>query len=389
MQKAIPYLVKGCDLSIIIVIAIGSVFDAQEKRTAKERHSLMLNRLTVLYKIPNALVHYYGATGLVYSVKNRIYALKDLANPRPILLGSIPWRASQVMSHIRLADRLLKYSILQVHEIADHSLIVSNRDSWWVLRPHRDAERISSFSKTRPMNRAICTSATGLTYIADYLPNEERREPIHVFRSKDFRSFEIAWTFPPGDIRHIHALIPDTEDPGRIWVLTGDRDPESRILYTDDDFGTLHVFLSSGQLTRATDLIVDNGNLIWGMDSPQETSYLISTSKENPPDPAKILELPGPAYYMTRNRAGAVYFGTTAEPGPSVRDPFGHIFGSKPDKSWEEILRRRKDPFPQHGIFYFPRGILPENYLVYSQRALVPQEGQMTIARDNVWNGRI
>jgi hypothetical protein len=90
---------------------------------------------------------------------------------------------------------------------------------------------------------------------------------------------------------------------------------------------------------------------------------------------------------MTCNQAGAVYFGTTVEPGLGIKDKFGHIFGSRPDQGWDKILRRRNDPFPQHGIFYFPSGVLPDNYLIYSQRALHPQEGQMIVARDRAWAG--
>ena len=345
------------------------------------------NRLEVLYRVHNAIVHYWGVGGLVYSVKNRVYLLPDLVDPQPVLLGSIPWRSFQFMCHIRLADRALKGSILQVHEAGHQALLVCNGHSWWSITQGGDAELIPSFSRTRPMNRAICTSTTGVTFVADYLANAERKEPIRIYRSKDLRSFEIAWEFPPGDIRHIHALVPDPEDRGRIWVLTGDLDPECRILYTGDDFGSIHVFLSDGQRTRATDIVIRDGNLLWGMDSPMETSYLLSSNKKDPGAVKIIKELPGPVYYMSRNKAGAVYFGTTAERGLGVKDQFGHIFGSLPDQSWEEIVRCRNDPFPQRGIFYFPRGILPDNYLVYSQRALFPQEGQMTIARDRAWAG--
>ena len=52
------------------------------------------------------------------------------------------------------------------------------------------------------------------------------------------------------------------------------------------------------------------------------------------------------------------------------------------DGEWTEIISAKTDRFPQQGIFYFPKGVLPENYLVFSQRALVPYEGCLTIARD-------
>ena len=88
---------------------------------------------------------------------------------------------------------------------------------------------------------------------------------------------------------------------------------------------------------------------------------------------------------MTQNEAGAMYVGSAAEPGPAVKDNCGHIFATNPDSKWEELVYCRTDWVPQYGIFYFPRGILPENYLIYSQRGLKPHEGEMTIARDLSW----
>ncbi len=343
------------------------------------------NRLTVMFRIRNALVHYWGESGLVYSVKNKIYLLPDLAEPNPVPLGSIPWRKRDMICHIRLVDRALKRSILQVHATQFEPLLVATGHSWWSVRPGGIAERIEPFSRTRPMNRGICTSRSGVTYIADYLDNSKRSDPIRIYANREFDFFTTAWEFPPGAIRHIHALVPDSEDQGRIWVLTGDEDNECHFLYTDDDFRSLNTYLSDGQRTRATDLVFRNGKLIWGMDSPIEKSFLLSADRENPKELSRLMELPGPVYYMTQNQAGGIYCGTTVEPGPSVRDQFGRIYGSRPDGNWDELVRYRDDMFPQRGIFYFPRGVLPNNYLVFSQRALLPNEGWMTIARDRAW----
>jgi len=126
--------------------------------------------------------------------------------------------------------------------------------------------------------------------------------------------------------------------------------------------------------------------IYWGMDSPLETSRILRAAKDRPGTFETLSELPGPAYYLGRNEAGAMYLGTTVEPGPAVRDSFGRIFGTARSGDWEEIHRCRNDIFPQYGIFYFPRGILPENFLVFSQRALVPREGCLTIARDLAWS---
>ena len=234
------------------------------------------------------------------------------------------------------------------------------------------------------MSRGICESETGVTYVADYLSNRERM-PVRIYCSSDLQGFEICWEFAAGEIRHIHALIRDEERSSRIWILTGDEGSESAIWYTDNEFSSIHRHLSAGQASRVVDMVTADGQLVWGMDSPNETSFILVQSKALGASPKKQYELPGPAYYAARNQAGAIYFGTTHEPGAAVKDRYGHIIGSLPNGDWEDLYQARKDVLPQHGIFYFPSGVLPGNWLVFSQRALTPYEGYMTLARDLAW----
>ena len=234
------------------------------------------------------------------------------------------------------------------------------------------------------MNRGICQDVNGMIYVAEYISNPHRNA-VRVFSSQDCKQFEVAWTFEPGEIRHIHALIPDPENKNRIWVLTGDYDHESSIFYTDDAFESLHCLLSAGQMSRCTDLIIRQGVMYWGMDATQVDAWILRVCLDNPKSLQKLYALPGPAFYMAQNEAGAMYLGSTAEPGPAVKDNSGHIFGTRSESHWEELLRCQTDLVPQLGIFYFPRGILPENYLIFSQRGLKPHEGEMTIARDRAW----
>jgi hypothetical protein len=233
------------------------------------------------------------------------------------------------------------------------------------------------------MNRGICRSSAGMLYVAQYTQNPSRAE-VSVFRTNDLRTFETAWTFPAGSIRHIHALIPDPERPARIWVLTGDLDAESAIYFTENEFSSLECFLKAGQLSRATDLVRMGNTLYWGMDSPDDEPFMIRSSADKAA-PEKIFPLPGPVYYMGRNEAGALYAGTTVEKGRAVKDRVGRIWGTSPDGAWQEIASGRKDWVPQHGLYYFPRGVMPGSFLIFSQRALVPHEGCMTIARDLRW----
>lgn len=332
------------------------------------------------------MVHSYIEGELLFSSRNKIYRITDLTNPQPEVVGVIPWKAYQRISTARIFDRYFKHSILQVHRTKRREYLVSTGNTWWHIDSKGNVFLVEKFSETRPMNRGICESAKGITFVAEYISNPER-SPVKIFRSEDLRTFDIAWEFNGArTIRHVHALVRDPELENRIWVLTGDLDDESHFYYTDDDFNSLNCFLSDGQKSRAVDLIIRDGSLYWGMDSPSETPYVLSVKKESPDYIEKLFELPGPAYYQAQNEAGGIYLGISVEKRFTTRGLYGYVYGLRPDNSWREILHCRKNIFPEYGIFYFPKGILPDNFVVFSQKALLPYEGFLTIARDNAWN---
>lgn len=338
------------------------------------------SRFEIVARFRNSVVHQYIDGALIFSHKNKVYTIENLRNPKVKFQFQIPWSAVQQISNIRIADRLLKNSILQVHKTTQNEFLVSNGQGWWHVDREKRVFPIDKFCDTLPMNRGICESSSGMIHVAEYVSNPDRKS-IRIFGSKDLKEFEVMWEFKPGEIRHVHALIPDPDLENRIWILTGDLDHESHIMYTDDEFEAIHKFLSEGQKTRATDLIVRGCNLYWGMDSPMETSFIMSISR-NQKVLKQLHELPSPAYYMGQNEAGGLYFGTTVEPGPAVKDRYGRIYALRSDDILETVVKCKKDIFPQYGVFYFPKGILPSHFLVYSQRALRPNEGCVTIARD-------
>lgn len=338
--------------------------------------------LEVVARLENSLAHAWCDGELIGSRGNEIFVIPDLKSPRAVTVAAIPWTPLQSLARFRCVDRVVKHGILQVQK-TQHGFLIATGHAWWYLAGGR-LQPVEPGSATRPMNRGICESVTGQVYIADYTLNP-RRCPVRVFRLTAGLCFETAWEFPAGAVRHIHALIPDPEAAGRIWVLTGDRDRECGLWHTDDDFLSLHSFLAAGQESRATDLIFHQGQIYWGMDAPDEPPFVLRAPRKDPGRRVRLFELPGPAYYMTQNAAGGFYVGTTVEPGRAVRDDRAHLLRFAVDGGGETLLSCAKDWAPQHGIFSFPRGVLPADFLVFAQRALVPNEGCLTIARDRLW----
>jgi hypothetical protein len=337
-------------------------------------------RLEIVAQLPNLLCHEYTAEGLLVSRRNRLFKIRDLGSPRLEAVGSVPWGPKQWPAYVRTIDRVLKAGIQLALRVDSRRQLVAARERWWLLSDGHDARDLGELPVGRPMARGICVSK-GTIYLAEYRPNPQRG-PVHILRGAGARPFEVAWRFPARTIRHVHALIPDPERSGRIWVLTGDFDHESSIWYTDDGFEHVHHHINLGQRTRATDLICLPERLVWGMDSPLESPYIMELPRSDPAVARPLHRLDGPAYYTARNDAGGCYVGTTVEPGPAVCDRVGRLYAWAPGDEWREAARWRHARVPQYGIVNLPRGVLPATFVACSARALSPGEGHLTIARD-------
>jgi len=342
-------------------------------------------RLEIVARLPNLLCHEYTTGGLLVSRRNRLFLIPDLAAPRLQPLGRVPWGPGQWPAYIGLLDGALKAGIQQALHVDSQRYLVAARKRWWLLTASGEVRDLGALPVGRPMARGLCVSR-GNVYIAEYRSNPAR-DSVQILRSTDLKRFEAAWKFPARSVRHIHALIPDPFLADRIWILTGDFDHESSIWHTDDQFESVHHYLNLGQRSRATDLICHPERLVWGMDSPLETPYIMELPRTDGSTAERVHRLDGPAYYTTQNEAGGCYVGTTVEPGPAVLDSLARIHAWTPGDQWQEVARWRHARLPQYGIIYLPRGVLPGAFVVSSTRALSPGDGCLTIARDRALHG--
>lgn len=328
--------------------------------------------------------HVFSSGQLICSSSNQVFAINNLSDPDLELVFEISPTLVDRLSRCRTLDRLLRRSISIVHRRRNGEYLVIAGRGWWYVGHDKNPRRLNPPGTTYPMQRGICDGPDGTTFIGDYRRNPERSE-VHIYAIYDNERFDVAWTFRAGVVRHVHAIIADPSFEGRIWVLTGDEDHESKIWYTDDGFRSLELFLNAGQESRTADMVFSSSELVWGMDSPIEPSYICRINRSKKGGVRKEHRLKGPAYYMAQNNAGGIYVGTTVEPGPAVVDRRARIVGIRPDGAWETLFSLEKDLFPQHGLIYMPKGILPENFVVFGQRALKPCEGCLTIGRHLAW----
>lgn len=145
----------------------------------------------------------------------------------------------------------------------------------------------------------------------------DRPNSLRIVRgTDDGRRWEVAHTFAPGDVFHVHSV---TYDPFRegYWVATGDDETEPKLLFTSDHFRTLHTVGCCSQDWRMVDLVVTEDALYWGSDDnrfrPGIFRYdVIADILE------RVADLDNPSYHAARLADGTLAISSTYEP----RSPF-------------------------------------------------------------------
>lgn len=156
------------------------------------------------------------------------------------------------------------------------------------------------------MAHGLTEDDRGRIYYGEYAtgPGYETRT-ARIWRSDDQgRSFEVAFEFAPGAVRHIHGV--QWDPVGRaIWVSTGDRDAGSRIGFSRDGAKSFEWIGENSQDYRACSLLFLEPIVAWGMDADHSVASVLRwprtgglLARASPP-------LPAPAFYSRVLDAGS------------------------------------------------------------------------------------
>ena len=233
---------------------------------------------------------------------------------------------------------------------------------------------------SRPLN--ICLAPSGKIYFGEYFGNRQREE-VNIYRSLDGQTWDVVYTFPPGSIRHVHGIFSDVIRKG-LWVLTGDKDHESGLWFTNDDFGKLSKQIEGNQKARALSIISLNNGLIIPMDTPQEVNYINFFNLETK-DFKALQKLPGSAFHSYRDNE-LMLISTVVEPSEVNKANFASVFASLNGINWKCIAQFKKDFFPLRlkKYFRYPEIILPNgrndtDYIYAFGRAIKKFDGYLFV----------
>ncbi|MCP4324752.1 MAG: hypothetical protein GY787_23465 [Alteromonadales bacterium] len=176
-------------------------------------------------------------------------------------------------------------------------------------------------------NDGLVRASESSLFLGEYFRNT-KRGPVKLLRSLDNGlNWETAYEFPPGSIRHIHAVQQDAYS-NRLWVLTGDHDHEASIYWSDDGGKQLHSLGTDAQRWRATQVVFTEKSIIWGADVTRvrgNESGIYRWDRElNTLN--KLRDVDGAIFYATKLAGDTIVMTTVREGGGNEKDLLTRLY---------------------------------------------------------------
>ena len=284
-----------------------------------------------------------------------------------------------LLSHFALTRRFFRTEITSFYCLNDgDELAIAKKGFFLRKKGSKTFEKSYSMPRgSKPLN--LCFAPSGNIYFGEYFQNMAKQS-VNIFCSEDnARTWHVAYTFATGEINHIHGLFFD-KYTNRIWVVTGDRENECIIGYTEDEFKTLVEVFRGGQEYRSCLLFFYPDFIVFATDS-QYIQNKIKKFDRNTLEITELQDIQGSA--IKGGQVGNVSFlSTTIEPSEVNRDKYAHLWVTKDGLHWEERYKAKKDCWPsilQFGTFEFPNYETDKiDRLYFSGRAVKGLDGKTT-----------
>ena len=263
------------------------------------------------------------------------------------------WRNLSAAS--RLTFRLFRDGFHALATLASGHMVAAVPGAILTIAPGESEFKISHrvLRGTRPLH--IAATPGDRLYWGEYFDNPTRDE-VHIYASTDRGStWDVAYTFPRGAVRHVHNIVYD-EWANCLWVLTGDNGSECRILRASCDLKNVDVVLSGHQQARAVALVPTSDGLYFSSDTPLESNHVYCLDRAG--TLSERAPLTSSSIYGCR-AGGGIFFSTMVEPSSTNRDPNVRLYGSLDGSQWCDLMQWKKDFWPM-SLFQYGNAVLPD-----------------------------
>jgi hypothetical protein len=228
---------------------------------------------------------------------------------------------------------------------------------------------------TRPLH--ITAVSGGALYWGEYFDNASRDE-VHIYGSHDAgQTWDVAYTFPKGSIRHVHNIVHDPLE-NCLWILTGDNGDECRVLRASCDLATVDVVLKGNQQARAVAAVPTEDGLYFSTDTPLEQNFIYRLDRAG--SLTRLASISSSSIYGCRVGQN-LFFSTMVEPSEVNRDRQVRVYaGCTNSRTWDSPLAWSKDVWPM-ALFQYGNAFLPDgnNTSLYLALTTVAVDGDDSV----------
>ena len=252
--------------------------------------------------------------------------------PRDLFLG------------IPLLKRLLRSEAKEVIYNEETGKLVIIRDAYVYLIQDSSYTVLGKVVGDAPLFNSHCIQ-DGNIYFGQYDQNKNRNAS-KIYKIDLQNNLSVAYSFPVGDIRHVHSVIKDPYVENRIWITTGDDDGECFLLYTDDNFKNISNIGDKSQDFRIVNLGFSKDHLFYGTDNLLKENFIYRQNRSDGRR-KKILSIKQTAWFLKQDKNGNAILGTTVEHGKGCQVNYCSIYYSTDyGLTWLELIRIPKDIYP-------------------------------------------
>jgi len=206
----------------------------------------------------------------------------------------------------------------------------------------------------------------GMLYTGQYQTGNHKSTRLY-WSQDSGQTWTIRNVFPRKEIRHIHTVAFDSFRK-LLWISTGDRDHECRILYSSDQGKTFKEIGSGSQDWRAVSLQFTPDSVYWGSEGHQKFNHIFRwdwSKKER----EKLITVRNPFMYSAQDSQGNLYFATNVRPESTEEMRFAEIWMISPNMPPQRILilpKYEKVWSHRRGNIKFAQGTAPKGWLAFS-----------------------
>lgn len=321
-------------------------------------------------------VEWAEADNFYLSRRNQIFHSNSLKPPFKLIaeIDAPFWK--KAASNLRLAQRVLRFMATNIIPLSNGDLFVTFDKSVGIVRDGKYKALKNLLRSCRVLRAACASDKNGNIFFGEYLDNAERGEMRIYKYATGADALEIACTFPPKFVRHIHGLYSD-KFTNSICCLTGDEENECKILRSVDGFKTYEIVGEGDETWRAVSVLFNENAFFYGMDAEYRTNHIYKVLRENL-SRKSLGEVNGTVFY-SKQLSGNLFFTTTAENAPSQTENVAALWRVDENDNLENLISFKKDRWHptlfMFGTIHFPYANELENEL-YFQLVGVEEDNQ-------------